>query len=76
MKLDIKVIPSTANFVTIVLNNSMIASKFVDYLEKKNIFVRKLNAYKMKNCVRITVGTELQNRTLLKFSKKILKEIR
>ena len=48
---------------------------FVNYLEKKNILVRKLNAYKMDNCVRITIGTELQNKTLLKFTKKVLKEI-
>jgi len=42
---------------------------------KKNILVRKLNAYNMDNCVRITIGTELQNKTLLKFTKKFLKEI-
>ena len=27
----------------------------------------------MDNCVRITIGTELQNKTLLKFTEKILK---
>ena len=43
---------------------------FANSLEKKNIFVRKLNAYKMNNCIRITVGTELQNKTLIKFCKK------
>ena len=49
---------------------------FAECLEKENIFVRKLNAYKMNNCIRITVGTELQNKTLIKFSKKILQELK
>ena len=75
-KLGIKVIPSVANFLTIVFKNPKIASSFSNSLEKKNIFVRKLDAYKMQNCIRITIGTESQNRTLLKFAKKILKEIK
>ncbi|MBV68232.1 MAG: histidinol-phosphate transaminase [Pelagibacterales bacterium] len=75
-KLEIKVIPSVANFVTIILKNSYNANMFAKRLEKENIFVRKLNAYKMSNCIRITVGTELQNKTLIKFSKKILQELK
>ena len=50
-----KVIPSVANFVTIVLKNSNLAFKLANALEDNNILVRKLNAYKMKNCLRITV---------------------
>ena len=75
-KLEIKVIPSVANFVTIILKNPYYATMFAEYLEKKNIFVRKLNAYKMNNCIRITVGTESQNKILIKFSKKILEELK
>lgn len=75
-KLGVKVIPSVANFVTLVFNNSKSASMFAECLEKKNVFVRMLNAYKMPNCIRITVGNELQNKTLIKFSKKILQEIK
>ncbi len=74
-KLGIKVIPSVANFLTIVFKNPKTASSFANSLEKKNILVRKLDAYKMHNCIRITIGTESQNRTLLKFAKKIIKEI-
>ena len=72
--LGIKVIPSVANFVTIIFKDSFSASKFAESLEKNNIFVRNLNAYKMNNCLRITVGTELQNKRLLKLSKKILRK--
>ncbi len=75
-KLGVQVIPSVANFITVIFKNSKNASIFADSLEKKNIFVRKLDAYKMKNCIRISVGTELQNKILIKFSKKILKEIK
>ena len=73
--LGIKVIPSVANFVTIILKNNYSASKFANSLEKNNIFVRKLNAYKMNNCLRITVGKEFENKKLLKLSRKILEEI-
>ena len=74
-KLGIKVIPSVANFITIIFNNSSKCIYVCKPFREKNILVRKLNAYKMNNCVRITIGTELQNKTLIKFSKKILKEI-
>ncbi|MBF96687.1 MAG: Histidinol-phosphate aminotransferase [Alphaproteobacteria bacterium MarineAlpha9_Bin4] len=72
--LGIKVIPSVANFVTIKFKNNYCASSFADSLEKNNIFIRKLTAYKMNDCLRITVGTKLQNMKLLKLAKKILKE--
>ena len=72
--LGIKIIPSVANFVTIMFEDSLSASKIAESLEKNNIFVRSLDAYKMNNCLRITVGTELQNKRLLKLSKKIIRK--
>ena len=73
-KLGIKVIPSVANFITIILANKKIASRCANILEKNNIFIRKLNAYKMDNCLRITIGTKQQNLELLKSFTKIFKE--
>ena len=74
-KLKLKVIPSQANFITIIFKKKISANKFVQALEKNNIFVRNLSAYKMFNCVRITIGTEAQNRKLINTSKSILKDI-
>ena len=71
----IKVIPSVANFITIILANKKIASRCANILEKNNIFIRKLNAYKMDNCLRITIGTKQQNLELLKSFTKFLKSL-
>ena len=54
-----KVIPSCSKFLLLLF--LIIPSKLLRLQmvwKKKNIFVRKIDAYKMKNCVRITVGTE------------------
>ena len=48
--LGFKVIPSVANFVTVIFKNKKIAFKVANALEDNNIFVRKLIAYKMHNC--------------------------
>ena len=74
MKFGIKVIPSVANFITIIFENKQVASRCANILEKNNIFVRKLNAYKMDNCLRITIGTKQQNLELLKLFSKIFRE--
>ncbi|MEC8100322.1 MAG: histidinol-phosphate transaminase [Pseudomonadota bacterium] len=71
--MGVKVIPSVANFITIIFKNAASSNKFVESLEKKNIFVRKLNAYKLSNCVRITIGTVLHNKQLLKTAENLLK---
>lgn len=73
--LGFKVIPSVANFVTVIFKNKKLAFKVANALENNNIFVRKLISYKMHNCLRITVGTERQNKKLLSTFKKIYKEI-
>ena len=72
--LGFKVIPSVANFVTVIFKNKKIAFKVANALEDNNIFVRKLVAYKMHNCLRITVGTESQNKKLLSACKKIIRK--
>ncbi len=74
-KMKLKVIPSSANFVTLIFNNPSSASKYSDSLEKNNILVRKLNAYNLANCIRITIGLEWQNKKLINLSKKIIKEL-
>ena len=46
-KLGFVVIESVANFILVKLKNSKQATLIADELEKKNIFIRKLDSYKL-----------------------------
>ena len=63
-----------ANFVFIIFKNLLIASDFSHFLETNGILIRKLDNYKLENCVRITVGLESENKKVIYYSKKFLKE--
>ena len=67
-----KVIPSVANFILIKFKNSKQASTLADYLEKSNIFVRKLENYKLNDCLRISIGSEKDLRKLCNTVKKLI----
>ena len=73
-KLGFIVIESVANFILIKLKNSKQANLLADELEKKNIFIRKLNSYKLDSYLRISIGLEKDLKALLKNVKKIIKD--
>ena len=56
----VKVFPSQANFLLIRLTR---ASKLKDYLESLGIGVRYFSptAFGLKNCLRISIGTQMEN---------------
>ncbi len=61
-RLGLEQVPSQANFVLVRVENSQ---RVVDFLERKGIIVRPLNGYSLSEYLRITVGTEEQNKRLL-----------
>ena len=67
-----KVVPSVANFILIKFKNSKQASSLANYLEKNNIFVRKLENYKLNDCLRISIGTENDLKKLCNSVKKLI----
>ena len=71
-KLGFEVIPSVANFIMIKLKSEKQASILADSLEKSNIFIRKLNNYKLSNCLRVSIGSEKDLKKLLREVRKIL----
>ena len=73
--LGFKVIPSVANFVTVIFKNKKIAFKVANALENNNIFVRKLIAYKMHNCLELLWELKGKNKKLLNTFKKIINKI-
>ncbi len=68
-QLGFKVFPSQANFIMVDFSN--LCYIIYKYLTKKRIFVRPLKPYGFESCLRITVGLEEENRTLVEAIKEI-----
>lgn len=68
--LDVDVIPSAANFVLARFDRS--GAELNEELLKRGIIVRPVGNYGLDNYLRITVGTEAQNRRLLAALDEIL----
>lgn len=71
-KLGFKVYPSQANFI--LVDFGKICKKLYDYLLKRGILTRPLEAYGFLNCLRITFGTEEANRILIQEIKNFLNQ--
>ena len=69
--LQIKVLPSFANFSFIELTEDL-AVKITNSLEKKGILIRQLHSYGLPQCLRITIGTMSDMTKII----SVLKEIR
>ncbi len=68
-KLGVKYIQSETNFILVDVNRD---SKVVfEECLAKGIIVRDMKAYKLDNFIRVTIGTEKQNRELIKVLNKI-----
>ena len=70
--LGFEVIPSVANFIMVKFKSENQATTLADSLEKSNIYIRKLNNYKLSNCLRISIGSEKDLKNLLRTVKKII----
>ncbi len=60
-----EVFPSAGNFVLVRFPDAARAGAANDYLHTKGIIVRPVGGYGLPDCLRITVGTEDQNRAVL-----------
>ncbi|MDQ8027104.1 MAG: histidinol-phosphate transaminase [Brevundimonas sp.] len=59
------VLPSVGNFVLVRFADAAKAAAANDYLHTKGIIVRPVGGYGLPECLRITIGTEDQNRAVL-----------
>ena len=60
------VLPSAGNFVLVLFNDGKrTAAAANDYLNTKGIIVRPVGGYGLPNALRITIGTEDQNRAVI-----------
>ena len=66
----------TSNFLLLNFKNCKISSKFfMKKLLSNRIIVRSMEEYKIKNCLRLSIGNSSENKYLLKVIKKILKNV-
>ena len=64
------------NFLLLDFNKSKISSKlFINKLLTNRIIVRSMQEYKIKNCLRLSIGNSSENKYLLKVVKKIFKNV-
>jgi histidinol-phosphate aminotransferase len=73
--LDLETIPSVANFVTVVFANPEQAAEVFDRLLRSGVIVRPLKATGLPNCLRISVGTELENTALVEALRRVRSEL-
>ncbi|MBI3766530.1 MAG: aminotransferase class I/II-fold pyridoxal phosphate-dependent enzyme, partial [Ignavibacteriales bacterium] len=71
-ELEMNVVPSEANFVMIVRESEDDVSTIYSELLKQGVIVRPLKAFGLSKCLRITVGTDEENKMLIHALKKIL----
>lgn len=60
-----EVFPSAGNFVLVRFANAERSAAANDYLHTKGIIVRPVGGYGLPDCLRITIGTDDQNRAVL-----------
>lgn len=72
--IGLKAIPGFANFVLIKTTENYSASKIVNILKSKGIFVRGLSSYGLKNYFRISIGKKEDLITLVNHLKIIAKK--
>ena len=71
-EMDIEMIPSAANFITLIFNNDDEAFLFNENMLNEGIILRHLSGWGLADCVRITVGTEEENEYLIQSLSKVL----
>jgi histidinol-phosphate aminotransferase len=64
-EMGLDVVPSEANFVMVPLENAEEAKGLTEELLRKGVIVRPLGAFGLPHCVRISTGTDEENRMLV-----------
>jgi histidinol-phosphate aminotransferase len=75
-KMGIEWVPSQANFVMTVWPTAEDAAALVEALLRQGVIVRPLSEWGLPRCVRITIGSEVQNRRCLEALEHALPQVR
>src|SRR5271154_4182858 len=60
-----EVVPSEANFVMVPMDSADAAKRLTEELLRRGIIVRPLGAFGLPHCIRISTGTDEENRMLI-----------
>ena len=71
-ELNLTVVPSEANFVMLELDSEGQAIDLVEELLRQGIVIRHLKQFGLPNCIRISTGTDEQNRLCVEAFEKAL----
>ncbi|MFH1092697.1 MAG: histidinol-phosphate transaminase [Candidatus Omnitrophota bacterium] len=69
-KIKLFYVPSVTNFI--LFNAGKKSLQVYDNLMRKGIIVREMSAWGLKNFIRVTIGTNKENRLFVKFLKKFI----
>jgi histidinol-phosphate aminotransferase len=70
--LGLTIVPTVANFFLVVMRGEADALQLYNDLLRRGVIIRPLGAFGLPNCLRITIGTEDQNKILIKALKEAL----
>ena len=71
-EMSIEYIPSAANFLTLLFNNAEEAESFNHAMLHKGIILRHLDGWGLPVCVRVTIGTDEENKYFIECLSEIL----
>ena len=73
-EMNLEVIPSAANFLTLVFESEQEAESFNKAMLHRGVILRHLSSWGLPDCVRITVGTEEENEYLIECLSEVLSQ--
>lgn len=65
VSIGLRPIPSVTNFIMVEFENEKRADECDAFLKSKGLIVRKIAAYNLGNCLRISIGTDEANKKLM-----------
>jgi len=72
-KLNISYIKSVANFITLVFKDSKLSEKCFNFLLSEGVIIRPLSNFGIPECIRVTIGTNEENKIFINKMKKYLR---
>jgi histidinol-phosphate aminotransferase len=70
-ELGFNVVPTSANFVLLPLNNEQEVEDIYNGLLRLGVIIRPLKPFGLPHCLRITIGTRLENQRLIEALKQV-----
>ncbi len=74
ISLKLKTIPSVANFITLIFDNEHTANNFLKQVLKKGVILRGLKGFGLPSCVRVTIGSNNENKYFISVLKALRKK--